>query len=709
MSAGGVFKLIANDGKPDRLLVATALLNQRFKDVMCSRRAAGKDPTPTLLDVEKTHVLHINAHFKPFAALGYEYNKVRAQSGTTTLGSTIQFSIPQFGDFFHDMVVRVVLSETYNDLLTVPTAGAADNSGPYNADSSYPESDEDWNGAGVLTGAQYAFVDAFGTVLTDATDRYRNMVRYVEFPAERLFSSVKFDVNGNPLDEYNYRVANMMRKFCISDEKLHGYKRLVGQEVEIEGVSGPCVCRIEDAHFSTTAPAAATANHGANAGAYFGSSLNQGLTPAAYYLQSRHAGAELQPAQWQFEPTNLTQDGQVLQTVGTAAATGSTAAMGAAAITGGSGPNGAQYGHVQRAKLQAFDGPQTPKYWQPPLEVWNRLWFWFNLDARLSVPSVAIPFGQRFISIDLAAGDDIVRDFPGGFVRQTVTNQIDFSLDLDIVEAEVTATADESNGSTTRNFRPYWQTSTLTAPTISTIEMYINNIFVNPEVHDLFIRRVGFSLIRVFRLHTATSSASSESLALLSQLKWPIECLFVGFQPQFNTNKTTNMNYHKDWHRMGKTFDSVCGLRQSAIVDIGLAGNDATIATAQHISNIGQIVDDTYTIERPTVTTISVTAHGIQIHDVFPQAFFNAYEPFHFGGEAIRPPKDAGAMMINFALFTGCYQPSGYLNTSRARELYVHWTTSYVSNSTAVTLIAVGIAINFLLVTDGSAVLRYST
>jgi hypothetical protein len=32
MSAGGVFKLIANDGKADRMIMATELLNQRIKD-----------------------------------------------------------------------------------------------------------------------------------------------------------------------------------------------------------------------------------------------------------------------------------------------------------------------------------------------------------------------------------------------------------------------------------------------------------------------------------------------------------------------------------------------------------------------------------------------------------------------------------------------------------------------------------------------------
>ena len=687
MSAGGVFKLIANDGKPDRLLVATALLNQRFKDVMCARRAAGKDPTPTLLDVEKTHILHINAHFKPFAALGYEYNKVRAQSGTTTLGSSIQFSIPQFGDFFHDMVVRVVLSECYQGLLDSPNnaEGDIDTAGPYNLRSMYPQDATNWDGDAALTGCTYALVDAFGNAITEGTSSvYRNMARYVEYPAERLFAKVKFDVNGNPLDEYNYRVANMMRKFCISDEKLYGYKKLVGQEVCVEGYGGPRVCRVDDAHVSTTLPAAGTDTHGVSAGAYAGSGQNQFVTPAAYLIKSRHQGGEFQPAQWQYEPTNLTQASQTQQVLGTASATDG-GEMGASTRLGYQLANtGAQYGHVQRACLSAVDGPQTPKYWQPPLEIWNRLWFWFNLDARLSVPSVAIPFGQRFISIDLASAGDIVRDFPGLFVQQTV------------------GTAAATGDSYVRNYRPYWQTSTLTAPSISTVEMYINNIFVNPEVHDLFIRRVGFSLIRVFRLHTATANQGTEDLALLSQLKWPIECLFVGFQPQFNTNTTTNANYHRDWHRMGKTFDSVCDDRDTALSSV----NDVTNTA---VSSVGQIVPDTFIIERPTVETISVTAHGIKIHDVFPQAFFNAYEPFHFGGEAIRPPKDAGAMMINFALFTGCYQPSGYLNTSRARELYVHWTTSYIGSTTPVTLIAVGIAINFLLVTDGSAVLRYST
>jgi hypothetical protein len=727
MSAGGVFKLIANDGKPDRLLVATALLNQRIKDVVCARRAAGKEATPTLLDIERTHILFVNAHFKPFAAVGYEYNKVRPNSGTSTFAGTVQFSIPQFGDFFHDMVLHAVFSETYADAKTAPTpsttvrtaapgAYGLTNIIPLTADIATATSvsttpGTDWAATALVAGAtaaipgeyyEYSLVDAFGTPVAPAAT-YRNMVRYVEFPAERFASKVKFDVNGNPLDEYTHRAASMLRKFTVSDEKLVGYKRLVGQEVPIEGFSGPRVCAVQDTDYLTTMAPNDAASHGVTAGLASGSVQNQGKSPAGYMVGPRHAGGDFAANQWQnnagndVTPSAATASVPVNVGLGTAQTTD---------VTGGVGPSEAAWGHVQRACLSAVDGPQTPKYWQPPLEIWDQLQFWFNKDARLSIPSVAIPYGQRFITIDTAAADEMIVDFPGLFVQQTVSNLAQFSISAQA--AADAATADNSAGTTFRSYRPYWVRSTIHAPTISTLELYINNIFVNPEVHDIFIRRVGFSLIRVFRTHISQKN-QGEDQELLSQLKWPIECLFVGYQPTANIAKAANPNYHRDWHRMGKTFDSICELRSQTMTGMWVAKGAAATVKLTQTSSLGQIIPDTYVVERPTVTSLSLTAHGIKLYDSFPQAFFASYEPFHYGGSAIRPSTDAGAMMINFALFMGCYQPSGYLNTSRARELYLSHVSAFIGSTTPVTLIGIAIAINFLLITDGSAVLRYST
>ena len=42
------------------------------------------------------------------------------------------------------------------------------------------------------------------------------------------------------------------------------------------------------------------------------------------------------------------------------------------------------------------------------------LLFWCNKDIRLAVPSVAIPYGQRFIKVKLASGDKLVNLVPRG-------------------------------------------------------------------------------------------------------------------------------------------------------------------------------------------------------------------------------------------------------------------------------------------------------
>ena len=106
MATGGIFTIITNDGKQDRMLMASTLLHERlnainvYKASMLShdKKANGGlnhiDALPTLLDIEKTHVLFTNAHFKPFAAIGFEYNKVTPNAGNPVLGQTIQFSIP---------------------------------------------------------------------------------------------------------------------------------------------------------------------------------------------------------------------------------------------------------------------------------------------------------------------------------------------------------------------------------------------------------------------------------------------------------------------------------------------------------------------------------------------------------------------------------------------------------------------------------------
>lgn len=673
MSSGGVFKLICNDGKADRMIMATSLLNQRISDIMCARKRAGKsDITPTIVDLERTHIIFVNAHFKPFAAIGYEYNKVQPQSGTSALGNSVTFSIPQFGDFFHDMVCRQRISSFKAKEQDLPTP---------------PKENEDWDGnaiQGSTDGVKtsYKYVDAFGQEYPASDDttktKYRNLVRYCEYPGDRLYQKVQFTVNGNPLDEYCDKTTSMLRKFHVSQDKLIGYKRLVGQEVPREGYSGPKICKVHDSNnvgqIRTTTAADATNN----IPSYPQRSVHPSPNTSSTFMDANHPHSAHSKDEIKTKPKASATSGEHTNM--------------------SHGDARSSYMHVKRDFLSMCDGPQTPKLEQPALDIWNKLKFWFCNDARLAIASVSIPFGQRFVTIDLATSKQLCFEFPNLYLRQQHdTGSID---DSDLVNVR------------TVTYRPIFKAAGLEKePDITNIELYVNNIFVNPEVHDIYIKRIGFSLIRVYRKHVVRTNHDSHDEKLLSQLKWPIEYMYIGLQPVWNVNEN-NQQQWRDWHRMTKTVDIVDDVWD--LSEVGGGGHGGAAGTGDHHktiqqTRIGQIVPNTYVKECPTAKTLSFSAHGIKIHDGFDQKFFSSYNPYHYGGSQICTPSDEGAMMINFSLYPGSYQPSGHMNLSRAREFFASWTTDYVHADTPADFIAIAIAINFLLITDGSAVLRYST
>jgi hypothetical protein len=79
--------------------------------------------------------------------------------------------------------------------------------------------------------------------------------------------------------------------------------------------------------------------------------------------------------------------------------------------------------------------------------------------------------------------------------------------------------------------------------------------------------------------------------------------------------------------------------------------------------------DISYPVVTPTLTDISIQAHGVPLYNAIPASFFNSYTPYNYGGAHIQTPEDNGVYMIPFNLYPGSYQPSGHVNISRAREL----------------------------------------
>jgi hypothetical protein len=61
------------------------------------------------------------------------------------------------------------------------------------------------------------------------------LMRWCEYPGERLLEQVEFEVNGNPLDKYTSDAVNFHREFSVQPNKELGWNRCVGQEEPEEG------------------------------------------------------------------------------------------------------------------------------------------------------------------------------------------------------------------------------------------------------------------------------------------------------------------------------------------------------------------------------------------------------------------------------------------------------------------------------------------
>ena len=134
------------------------------------------------------------------------------------------------------MVANVKLAATSATTGTVPAFPAFVGASDQVATSTSSVSAVQNTTTGVYTKYTHEYVNSAGTVVAVGAAA-QNFVRYAEYPGQRLFKKVKFEVNGNPLDEYTAEAMMFKQKFMVSPGKLTGWKRLVGQEVPIDGYS----------------------------------------------------------------------------------------------------------------------------------------------------------------------------------------------------------------------------------------------------------------------------------------------------------------------------------------------------------------------------------------------------------------------------------------------------------------------------------------
>lgn len=382
------------------------------------------------------------------------------------------------------------------------------------------------------------------------------------------------------------------------------------------------------------------------------------------------------------------------------------------------------------------DGNQTFKQSHDEIELWVPLLFWFR-EVHNSLPNGAIPYGQTDVTVTFATVPEIVgfADYGGGgeYVKPKISccelymNNIFMNTDVAKIfmtkfgfslirvhnhHSSVLNTGDQEirlnelkwpteclyvayKPQVNLTLSQYWQSS-------ATLEL--KDIKVPVAAKNTMLLTEGVVDVTTPPTNNTVSLTQTGGLALSAVDDFYNTYDFVitggtGYSPNLiNTNRYTVTDY------VGATQTiTISGVWNGGFIP------DATttfeLFTPQVAINVAR-----YYKEVPTISNMEIKAHGIIIYCESSESFFNSYLPYRYGPN-MNTPQDRGWFLINFNFYPGEHQPSGHINLSRAREFYLKYSSNgnNISDANRVDLIVLADAINFLLVSDGSAVLRYST
>jgi len=294
------------------------------------------------------------------------------------------------------------------------------------------------------------------------------------------------------------------------------------------------------------------------------------------------------------------------------------------------------------------NGPQTFKNVQPDVEMWIPILFWFK-NIETSLPNFLLPKNQVNIEVTL----------------EDAANLVAYAI------------YSSSDGA-------------YNAPTISECSLYLNHIYLLPEIYKIFMHKFGFHLIRVHRYHTEIL-ADSEKRIRLHALKWPMETIYVAFRPRVNL--TSSQNWHRPMQLTARTYKEAVVVGTSTI----------------------QVNEAVYYNEKHCITKMELRSNDIVIYPELAPEFYDSYLPYRYGVH-LKTPKQLGWYMINFCMNPGEHQPSGHMNATNNRELDLRYVSAVddsdnyiIRPDNPVDLIVSADVINFLIVHNGTAALRFAT
>lgn len=221
-------------------------------------------------------------------------------------------------------------------------------------------------------------------------------------------------------------------------------------------------------------------------------------------------------------------------------------------------------------------------------------------------------------------------------------------------------------------------------PTIEVCDLYMNTITLLPQISEIVRKNYAFTMIRVHKGLNKIVSEFSDEL-LLDYLRFPIETMYVGFRPISNYNNS--QLWYKNMFMTRKTIPT-------------------PVITAGSVLSSNDIV---YYNEEFPVTNLQLRLETVPALPELDARFFANYTPYRFG-DFLNTPEDSGWYMLNFCLNPGSYNPSGYFNATRSREIYLKYISSQISKTKPCYMLVLADCINFLFVDNKTRkpVLRFT-
>jgi len=225
-------------------------------------------------------------------------------------------------------------------------------------------------------------------------------------------------------------------------------------------------------------------------------------------------------------------------------------------------------------------------------------------------------------------------------------------------------------------------------PTIDEFEIYTNHIYINSDVHDIFISRLGFTLIRTHIQINKILDLNNDSVSLSSELKYPIEDILIYARPNINEVGIDSLNL---WYK-----NSIQVIRNIPVPVI----YNSSGAEQLGINNISYY-DSSNIFDDFCISVDNTSNHGVN-----KSQFYRSYIPLTSGKYINTNSNNIYYMPYN--LYPKKFQPSGFINMTRSRHIYFDYSSSLIQAFNPVNLYVHATAINFLVYDNKSAILNFT-